>query len=131
MCAAVWGLWLACALLTCIMLALATFTPHCAVCVSALLLSLVSKVHSQGSACMGVPSPLHALTVSCVVQTAAILIPAFQQLNGINSITFYAPQLFASIGAGLTGTYGALLSSVVIDAIEMAGTFIGLGTVDK
>lgn len=63
--------------------------------------------------------------------TAAILIPAFQQLNGINSITFYAPQLFASIGAGLTGTYGALLSSVVIDAIEMAGTFIGLGTVDK
>lgn len=37
----------------------------------------------------------------------------------------------ASIGAGLTGTYGALLSSVVIDAIEMAGTFIGLGTVDK
>lgn len=69
--------------------------------------------------------------VDCVVQTAAILIPAFQQLNGINSITFYAPQLFASIGAGLTGTYGALLSSVVIDAIEMAGTFIGLGTVDK
>lgn len=76
-------------------------------------------------------SPMHMLTVSCVVQTAAILIPAFQQLNGINSITFYAPQLFASIGAGLTGTYGALLSSVVIDAIEMAGTFIGLGTVDK
>ena len=63
--------------------------------------------------------------------TAAILIPAFQQLNGINSITFYAPQLFSSIGAGLTGTYGALLSSVVIDAIEMAGTLIGLGTVDK
>jgi len=66
-----------------------------------------------------------------LLQTAAILIPAFQQLNGINSITFYAPQLFSSIGAGLTGTYGALLSSVVIDAIEMAGTFIGLGTVDK
>lgn len=65
------------------------------------------------------------------LQTAAILIPAFQQLNGINSITFYAPQLFSSIGAGLTGTYGALLSSVVIDAIEFAGTLIGLGTVDK
>ncbi len=76
-------------------------------------------------------SLMDVLMVSCAVQTAAILIPAFQQLNGINSITFYAPQLFASIGAGLTGTYGALLSSVVIDAIEMAGTFIGLGTVDK
>ena len=66
-----------------------------------------------------------------LLQTAAILIPAFQQLNGINSITFYAPQLFASIGAGLTGTYGALLSSVVIDAIEMAGNLLGLGTVDR
>lgn len=63
--------------------------------------------------------------------TAAILIPAFQQLNGINSITFYAPQLFSSIGAGFAGTYGALESSVVIDAIEMAGTLIGVATVDR
>ena len=63
--------------------------------------------------------------------TAAILIPAFQQLNGINSITFYAPQLFSSIGAGFSGTYGALESSVVIDAIEMAGTLIGVATVDR
>lgn len=63
--------------------------------------------------------------------TAAILIPAFQQLNGINSITFYAPQLFGSIGAGFSGTYGALESSVVIDAIEMAGTLIGVATVDR
>lgn len=63
--------------------------------------------------------------------TAAILIPAFQQLNGINSITFYAPQLFSSIGAGFSGTYGALESSVVVDAIEMAGTLIGVATVDR
>ena len=63
--------------------------------------------------------------------TAAILSPAVPQRNGINSITFYAPQLFGSIGAGFAGTYGALESSVVIDAIEMAGTLIGVATVDR
>lgn len=58
----------------------------------------------------------------------AIFIPFFQQLTGINVVTFYAPVLFRTIGLGESA---ALLSAVMVSLIGTSSTFISMLTVDK
>ncbi|CAA7398021.1 unnamed protein product [Spirodela intermedia] len=58
----------------------------------------------------------------------AIFMPAFQILTGINSILFYAPVLFQSMG--FEGR-AALYSSVMTGAVLMTSTLVSIATVDR
>ncbi|KAK9102118.1 hypothetical protein Sjap_019372 [Stephania japonica] len=58
----------------------------------------------------------------------AIFMPTFQILTGINSILFYAPVLFQSMGFGGSAS---LYSSVTTGAVLVLSTFISIATVDK
>ncbi|XP_071707580.1 hexose carrier protein HEX6 [Rutidosis leptorrhynchoides] len=58
----------------------------------------------------------------------AILIPFFQQVTGINVISFYAPILFRTIGFGESAS---LMSAVVTGLVGLSMTFLSLLIVDK
>lgn len=58
----------------------------------------------------------------------AIFMPTFQILTGINSILFYAPVLFQSMGFGGNAS---LYSSALTGAVLASSTFISIATVDK
>lgn len=58
----------------------------------------------------------------------AIFMPTFQILTGINSILFYAPVLFQSMG--FEGN-ASLYSSAVTGAVLASSTLISIATVDK
>ncbi|KAG6519054.1 sugar transport protein MST3-like isoform X1 [Zingiber officinale] len=58
----------------------------------------------------------------------AVLLPALQQLTGINVIMFYAPVLFKTIGFG---SNGSLISAVIIGLVNMFSTLVSIFTVDK
>ncbi|GLU09914.1 hypothetical protein SLE2022_267490 [Rubroshorea leprosula] len=58
----------------------------------------------------------------------ALGIPAFQQLTGNNSILFYAPVMFQSLGFG---SGAALYSSVITSAALVVATLISMAFVDK
>ncbi|KAJ7968197.1 Sugar transport protein [Quillaja saponaria] len=57
-----------------------------------------------------------------------IAIPAFQQLTGINIISFYAPVLFRSIGFGLDGS---LVASVILGVLNLAAALVPTFFVDR
>ncbi|KAJ8747468.1 hypothetical protein K2173_008765 [Erythroxylum novogranatense] len=58
----------------------------------------------------------------------ALGIPAFQQLTGNNSILFYAPVIFQSLGFG---SGAALYSSVITSGALVVGALISMSLVDK
>ncbi|XP_045827576.1 sugar transport protein 7-like isoform X2 [Trifolium pratense] len=58
----------------------------------------------------------------------AIFMPAFQILTGINSILFYAPVLFQSMGFGRDAS---LYSSALTGGVLLFSTFISIATVDR
>ncbi|KAF3955496.1 hypothetical protein CMV_019285 [Castanea mollissima] len=58
----------------------------------------------------------------------AIAIPFFQQVTGINVITFYAPILSRTIGLGESAS---LLSAVMTGIVGTVSTFISMLVVDK
>ncbi|KAJ7973811.1 Sugar transport protein [Quillaja saponaria] len=58
----------------------------------------------------------------------ALGIPAFQQLTGNNSILFYAPVIFQSLGFG---SGAALYSSVITSVALLVAAFISMAFVDK
>lgn len=58
----------------------------------------------------------------------AICMPAFQILTGINSVLFYAPVLFQSMGFGRNAS---LYSSVVTGAVLALSTLVSIATVDR
>ncbi|KAJ7516656.1 hypothetical protein O6H91_22G066400 [Diphasiastrum complanatum] len=58
----------------------------------------------------------------------AIFIPAFQQLTGINSILFYAPVLFQSLGFG---NNASLYSAVLTGAVITLATLVSIAIVDR
>ncbi|KAJ7961331.1 putative Sugar transporter [Quillaja saponaria] len=60
--------------------------------------------------------------------TMAICIPFFQQLTGLNVITFYAPVLFKTIGFG---SNGSLMSAMIIGACKPVSTLVSILLVDK
>ncbi|XVF49403.1 hypothetical protein PTKIN_Ptkin04bG0009000 [Pterospermum kingtungense] len=58
----------------------------------------------------------------------SIAIPFFQQVTGINVITFYAPILFRTIGQGETAS---LLSAVLTGLVGLVSIFISMLVADK
>ncbi|KAG0470804.1 hypothetical protein HPP92_017504 [Vanilla planifolia] len=58
----------------------------------------------------------------------AVCMPAFQILTGINSVLFYAPVLFQSMGFGGNAS---LYSSVVTGAVLALSTLVSIATVDR
>ncbi|KAK4283856.1 hypothetical protein QN277_000760 [Acacia crassicarpa] len=58
----------------------------------------------------------------------ALGIPAFQQLTGNNSILFYAPVIFQSLGFG---SNASLYSSLITSGALVVATLISMGLVDK
>lgn len=57
-----------------------------------------------------------------------IALPIFNQFDGINSIMFYAPQLFDAMGQGASQ---ALLTHVIIGAVNVGTTLVAVFTVDS
>ncbi|BDA51002.1 Sugar transport protein 9 [Coccomyxa sp. Obi] len=64
----------------------------------------------------------------CKQAVATLLIPWFQQFSGINSIMFYAPQLFKVMGN--SGNM-ALVNTCVTTGVNVVATIIGIVFVDK
>ncbi|KAI4314038.1 hypothetical protein L6164_026981 [Bauhinia variegata] len=60
--------------------------------------------------------------------TFALCIPFFQQFTGLNSITFYAPILFRTIGFG---SNASLMSAVIIGSFKPVSTLVSIMLVDK
>lgn len=58
----------------------------------------------------------------------AIGIPAFQQLTGMNVITFYAPVLFKTLGFGNSAS---LMSAVITGSVNALATLVSIFTVDR
>jgi sugar porter (SP) family MFS transporter len=58
----------------------------------------------------------------------ALGIPAFQQLTGMNSILFYAPVIFQSLGFG---TGASLYSSIITGVTLVVAALISMSLVDK
>lgn len=58
----------------------------------------------------------------------AVCMPAFQILTGINSVLFYAPVLFQSMGFGGNAS---LYSSVLTGAVLALSTVVSISTVDR
>lgn len=58
----------------------------------------------------------------------ALGIPAFQQLTGMNSILFYAPVIFQSLGFG---SDASLYSSIFTSGALVVGALISMALVDK
>lgn len=58
----------------------------------------------------------------------SIAIPFFQQVTGINVISFYAPVLFRTIGLGESAS---LLAAVVTGTVGTTSTFISMLVVDR
>ncbi|DBA92500.1 hypothetical protein WJX77_003482 [Trebouxia sp. C0004] len=62
------------------------------------------------------------------VLTGAVLIPFFQQFTGINTIMFYATQLFDVLGDGANA---ALLNTAIIGAVNVGSTILAIVLVDR
>ncbi|KAL3148694.1 species-specific tRNA processing [Trebouxia sp. C0009 RCD-2024] len=62
------------------------------------------------------------------VLTGSILIPFFQQFTGINTIMFYATQLFAVLGQDAKAS---LLSTAIVGAVNVGSTIIAIILVDR
>ena len=62
------------------------------------------------------------------MQTGSILIPFFQQFTGINTIMFYATQLFDVLGYGQNA---ALLNTAIIGAVNVGSTILAIVLVDR
>ncbi|XP_047157674.1 sugar transport protein 5-like [Vigna umbellata] len=58
----------------------------------------------------------------------AFAIPFFQQMTGINIVAFYSPNLFQSVGLGHDA---ALLSAVILGAVNLASLLVSIGIVDR
>uniref|UniRef100_K4A131 Major facilitator superfamily (MFS) profile domain-containing protein n=1 Tax=Setaria italica TaxID=4555 RepID=K4A131_SETIT len=58
----------------------------------------------------------------------ALGIPAFQQLSGMNSILFYSPVIFQSLGFGNSA---ALYSSIITGSMLVVGALVSMVTVDR
>ncbi|CAL5186877.1 unnamed protein product [Lathyrus oleraceus] len=58
----------------------------------------------------------------------AIVMPTSQILTGINSILFYAPVLFQSMGFG---SHASLYSSALTGGVLACSTFLSIATVDR
>jgi SP family xylose:H+ symportor-like MFS transporter len=63
-----------------------------------------------------------------LVIVVGILLSVFQQLVGINAVLYYAPLMFANMGAS---TNTALLQTVIVGAANVVFTVVAMLTVDR
>ena len=63
-----------------------------------------------------------------LVIVVGMLLSVFQQLVGINAVLYYAPLMFANMGAS---TDTALLQTVIVGAANVAFTVVAMLTVDR
>ncbi len=56
-----------------------------------------------------------------------VCLAAFQQITGINAVIFYAPKIFAQMGAG----EDALISAVIIGSVNFVFTIVAIPLVDR
>lgn len=68
------------------------------------------------------------LSFGPMVIVVGLLMSIFQQFVGINAVIYYAPQMFAHLGAS---TNLALLQTVVVGAANLIFTLIAIATVDR
>ena len=93
-----------------------------------LLQPLFFGVHSTYCGDMRQVRYLQTTDVSPVLQTGAILIPFFQQFTGINTIMFYATELFDVLGDGANS---ALLDTAIVGAVNVGSTILAIVLVDR
>ena len=67
------------------------------------------------------------LSFGAAVVVVGILLSVFQQFVGINAVLYYAPLMFANMGAS---TDSALLQTVVVGAANVLFTLVAIATVD-
>lgn len=67
-------------------------------------------------------------TYGFAIIVTGVLLSAFQQFVGINSVLYYAPEIFKSMG---TGTDSAMLQTVLVGVVNMVFTILAILTVDK
>lgn len=58
----------------------------------------------------------------------AVMIAFFNQVSGINAIIYFAPRVFEMAGIS---TENALISTIGIGLVNLAGTFLGLYLIDR
>ena len=83
--------------------------------------------------CAYVSIAIHYMVLSaqiscCCLQTGSVLIPFFQQFTGINTIMFYATQLFSVLGDGANA---ALLNTAIVGAVNVGSTILAIILVDR
>jgi SP family galactose:H+ symporter-like MFS transporter len=65
----------------------------------------------------------------CYPFVIGIGLSAFQQLTGINTVIYYAPQIFTE--AGFAATSSAILATTALGALNVAVTVLALFLIDK
>ncbi|MFC2089448.1 D-xylose transporter XylE [Bacteroidota bacterium] len=63
-----------------------------------------------------------------LIIVVGILLSVFQQFVGINVVLYYAPEIFKNMGSG---TNQALLSTILVGAVNMTFTVVAIFTVDR
>jgi hypothetical protein len=58
----------------------------------------------------------------------SMLMPIMQQYTGMNAFTFYAPQIFITLGMGQKAS---LLGILIVSALNLAATVFAIYAVDK
>lgn len=58
----------------------------------------------------------------------ACMIGVFNQLDGINAVLYYAPQIFSMAGAGQTS---ALMQSAILGLTNLVMTIVAMGLIDR
>ncbi|MBD1381343.1 D-xylose transporter XylE [Metabacillus arenae] len=70
----------------------------------------------------------HVFSFGKLVVIVGILLAAFQQFVGINVILYYAPRIFANMGASAEAS---MLQTVLLGVVNFVFVFLALMTVDK
>lgn len=61
--------------------------------------------------------------------TITIILQAFQQITGINTVIYYAPEIFQQ--AGFKSTTAAILATMGVGAVNVIMTFVSLPLLDR
>ena len=68
----------------------------------------------------------HILTYGWMVIFIGIMLSVFQQIVGINAVLYYAPRIFASVGAG-----DSMQQTVIMGVVNISFTLVAIFTVER
>ena len=66
------------------------------------------------------------MTYGWLVIFVGIMLSVFQQIVGINAVLYYAPRIFASVGAG-----DSMMQTVIMGIVNIAFTLVAIFTVER